>query len=100
MNKTFERQLALKSLQHLNAVLSNNGAVPVTDKTIALDQVTDLVNRGVVSEKNALATQPNVTPAMATASIDAGTISKINEKLFSFCFLINKLFWINYFQIV
>ena len=79
MNKTFERQLALKSLQHLNAVLSNNGAVPVTDKTIALDQVTDLVNRGVVSEKNALATQPNVTPAMATASIDAGTISKINE---------------------
>lgn len=78
MNKTFERQLALKSLSHLNAVLVNNGAVPVTDKKLAVDQVCEMVGRGVLTEGNALAQQPNVTPAV-TASIDPSTLNKIND---------------------
>lgn len=73
-----QKRIALLSLAQLNTVLTQQGLVPVTDKSLAQQEVARLIDNAVVPLDEVINTKA-ANIVKPSASIDDGLIKQINE---------------------
>lgn len=73
-----QKRIALLSLAQLNTVLTQNGLVPLTDKSLAQREVASLIDNGTVSLDEVINTKA-ANIVKPTAAVDDDLIKQINE---------------------